>query len=146
MRHVDALSRFPLPAAMIISQYETGLVEKLRSSQKEDEELKAISDKISEGENIDGYHITRGLLMVNLKGEDLIVVPKLMQTSLIRQIHESGHFASARTMQLLKDEYWFPNMQTQVEKVIRNCIVCILAERSQEKRMVFFIRSRKKLH
>lgn len=123
-----------IPRYAFIARPLSDLLRKENEFQFGELQEKAIREKIKNGEIVDGYHISRGLLMINIQGEDLIVVPKLMQTSLIRKIHESGHFASARTIQLLKDEYWFHNMQAQVEKVIRNCLVCILAERKSGKK------------
>lgn len=133
MRHVDALSRFPLPAAMVISECEPGIREKLRVCQEEDEELKTIRENIGKNKS-DAYYISNGLLFKNLNGEGLIIVPKLMQQTLIRQVHECGHFAVDKTMKLLKDEYWFANMQAKVEKVCRNCIAYIIAEKKSGKK------------
>jgi len=50
-----------------------------------------------------------------------------MQIPIIRQIHERGHFGSTKTEQLLKTDYWFKNIRPKVEKVIQNCLACIMA-------------------
>lgn len=145
MQHVDALSRYPLPAAMVISECESSIVEKIRQCQKEDQELTELRDKVTKNE-IMGYSVLNGLLLKNVNGEELIIVPRLMQGALIRRIHERGHFASDKTMKHVKDEYWFPNMQEQVDKVIRNCIVCILAEKKSGKKMVSYTLFRRRGH
>lgn len=133
MRHVDALSRHPLPAAMVIQECETGILARLRMNQEKDEELKILRDKIVKKE-VDGYHVSNGLLRKDINGESLIVVPRLMQIPLIRQVHGLGHFACAKTMKLLRDDYWFQNMQAKVEKVIHNCLDCIMAEKKTGKK------------
>lgn len=56
-----------------------------------------------------------------------------MQWDIIKLAHEQGHFGSAKTMIMLKRDYWFPNMEDKVKKVINNCIRCMLAEKKKGK-------------
>lgn len=35
----------------------------------------------------------------------------------------------AKTEAILRSDYWIPNAKAKIEKIIRNCVVCILAER-----------------
>lgn len=37
----------------------------------------------------------------------------------------------------MKKDYWIANSQEKTEKVVRNCIKCILAEKKQEKQEGF---------
>lgn len=136
MQHVDALSRHPLPATMIIRECESSIAEKIRRCQDVDQDLKKLKEQVNQNE-IKGYCVSNGLLLKIVNGEELIVVPKLMQVGLIRQTHEQGHFSSDKTIKLIKDNYWFLNMQGQVAKVIRNCIACILAEKKSGKKEGF---------
>lgn len=39
----------------------------------------------------------------------------------------------AKTEALLKQEYDIPNAKSKIEKIVRNCIACILAERKSGK-------------
>lgn len=48
MRHVDALSRYPLLAAMLVEECEDGMLARLRQNQLEDEELREIRRQIQE--------------------------------------------------------------------------------------------------
>lgn len=52
-----------------------------------------------------------------------------MQREIIKQTHEKGHFAINKVEQMLKKEFWFIHMRKRIEKVIRNCVSCILVER-----------------
>lgn len=54
-----------------------------------------------------------------------------MQSQIIRQAHENGHFSVDKTEKLIKKNYWFVGMREKIEKVLRNCLDCILAERKQ---------------
>jgi len=132
MRHVDALSRHSLPAAMLIEECEDGMVARLRRNQAADEELKNIWKEIEKGQ-AKGYVIINGLICKEIDDETPIVVPTLMQIPIIRQVHERGHFACAKTEQLLKADYWFKDMHSKVEKAIQNCITCIMATKKTGK-------------
>ncbi|CAK9809151.1 Pro-Pol polyprotein [Anthophora quadrimaculata] len=57
-----------------------------------------------------------------------------MQASIIRRPHEVGHFAVGKTESLIKRDYWFANMKPKIDKVVGNCVNCILAERKHGKR------------
>ena len=59
----------------------------------------------------------------------LVVVPKPMQAQVVRRVHERGHFGVTKTEVLLRRDFWFKGMRQKVEKVIRSCVDCILAER-----------------
>lgn len=80
-----------------------------------------------------GFVIKNGLLYKELNRDMLIVIPRLMQNNIIRQTHERGHFDPDKTEKLLKVNYWFKGMRMKIEKVIRNCVNCILAERKSGK-------------
>ncbi|KAG5323406.1 TF26 protein, partial [Pseudoatta argentina] len=70
-------------------------------------------------------------------GDLLLVIPKSMQVDIIKQTHERGHFGVRKTEQLLKREFWFSEMRKKIDKVIKNCITCILAERKHGKQEGF---------
>jgi len=45
----------------------------------------------------------------------------------------SGHFSVAKTEALLLKDYYIPNVRPKIEKIVKNCVTCILAERKQGK-------------
>jgi len=114
------------------NESQEGIIARLQRNQAEDEELSDIWDRAINNQ-AKGYVIKNGLLHKELNGDTLIVVPKLMQNTIIRQAHERGHFGPDKTEKLLKMNYWFKGMRSKVEKIIRNCISCILAERKHDK-------------
>jgi len=132
MRHVDALSRNALPTAMLITECPEGIIAKLYKNQVKDDELATLKKRIDDNQ-ADGYLIKNGLIYKEVNGDALIVVPKLMQYGLIRQVHERGHFGPDKTQKLLLMDYWFKGMRQKVEDVIRSCINCIVAERKTGK-------------
>lgn len=48
-------------------------------------------------------------------------------------MHEYGHFSATKTEAAVRREYWIPELRVKVEKVVRNCVLCIQAERKQGK-------------
>lgn len=128
MKHVDALSRNPLPTVLLVSECGDGVMERLKSAQKTDKDLCKIIDDV-ERDKITGYVLRNGLLCKELNGEVLIVVPKVMQTQVVRQAQERGHFGVNKTEGILREDYWFKGMREKIEKVITSCLNCILAER-----------------
>lgn len=68
-----------------------------------------------------------------VNGEEVLVVPKLMQVDVIKRAHEQGHFGWKKTEYLLQNEFWFPRMQDKIKKIVANCVECILAEKKQGK-------------
>lgn len=131
MMHVDALSRNPLPVCMLIDERDS-LTAKFKQAQQNDDDVKKIFDAVKEG-NIGSYIIKNDLLFKKHNGDVLLVVPKLMHTQVIRQAHDRGHFSVAKTEALLLRDYYMPNVRPKIEKVIKNCVACILAERKQGK-------------
>ena len=73
------------------------------------------------------------LLYRDENDELLLVVPKTMQITIIKRAHEQGHFSVSKAEALLRRDYWFKGMRPKIERVITNCINCILAERKQGK-------------
>lgn len=136
MVHVDALSRNPLPACLTIDECEDGLTARLKKAQREDENIKKKLDEVQGGQ-LDGYIVRGGLLYKNVDSEIRLVVPKTMQLQIIRRAHERGHFAVGKTETLVKNDYWIPGLRPKVEKIVQNCISCILAERRQGKQECF---------
>lgn len=136
MVHVDALSRNSLPSCLVISECEAGLTARLRRALKEDKDLRRKLVEAQQGQ-LDGYIVQGGLLYKNVDDEMRLVVPKSMQQQIIRRAHERGHFAVSKTEDLVKSDYWIPGVRSKVEKIVQNCISCILAERRQGKRECF---------
>lgn len=117
---------------MLITECQDSILARLQKSQAEDEELTHIRNQAMDNQ-AEGYVMKNGLLYKELNGDTLIVAPTLMQNSIIQQTHERGHFGPDKTEKLLRINYWFKGMRNKIEKVIQNCINCILAERKSGK-------------
>ncbi|GFW80680.1 hypothetical protein TNCV_3235321 [Trichonephila clavipes] len=60
-----------------------------------------------------------------------------MQAELIKWIHENGHFSVGKTEEIVKQEFFIPNLSNVVKKVIVNCVPCILANKKTGKKEGF---------
>ena len=58
----------------------------------------------------------------------LVIVPTPMQAQVVCRVHERGHFGVTRTEALLRRDLWFKGMRQKLEKVIRRCVDCVLAD------------------
>lgn len=132
MAHVDALSRYPLPVCNLVERQENGITARLKRAQSEDDDVRKIFE-LAKLQKINGYTIRGGLLFKECDGDVRIVVPKPIQSQIIRYAHERGHFSIAKTEDLLKKDYWIPDARQKIERIIKNCVACILAERKQGK-------------
>ncbi|KAK9395371.1 hypothetical protein NXF25_018732, partial [Crotalus adamanteus] len=60
------------------------------------------------------------------KGEKLYV-PQSLRVKILRQGHDvksAGHFGFLKTLHLLKRQFWWPGMKTDVQKYVRECSMC----------------------
>jgi len=136
MKHVDALSRYPLPECNLIDREGEGLTARLRKAQSEDNDIKKIVDLVKSSKTTD-YTIKGELLFREIDGELLVVVSKSIQSQIIRQAHEIGHFSVSKTEAILRNDYWIPNVKAKIEKILRNCVVCILTKKKHGKQEGF---------
>lgn len=130
MRHVDALSRYPVVMTIL---EENGCVEKMKLAQNKDERIRVIRELLESKGEYDGYMEKHGLLHKYVGGNELLVVPTSMQSEVIRKIHDDGHFGTKKTEEIVRREFHIPKLKEKILKVITNCIKCILVNRKEGK-------------
>ncbi|GBL92709.1 Pro-Pol polyprotein [Araneus ventricosus] len=130
MTNVDALSRSPIN---IFCFPFDNILSRLKLAQDNDNEVKAIKEllRISAYEN---YCDRNGILYKFVEGKELVVVPDSMQTEIIRNAHERGHTEVKYTEKHLQDYYYIPKLRQKVEKIISNCVHCILINQKRGKK------------
>ncbi|GFW24381.1 hypothetical protein TNCV_606271 [Trichonephila clavipes] len=131
MKHVDALSRYPV--MMVCNDT---LTSKLKNAQEEDDNIQTLKSLLEKQESEEFFE-RNGILYKYLNGRELIVTPKAMQAELIKLIHENGHFSVGKTEEIVKQEFFIPNLSNVVKKVIVNCVPCILANKKTGKKEGF---------
>lgn len=96
MPHVDALSRNPLSEVFLIDESDDGLIAKFMKAQNTDQDIQRIIELVAQNK-IDNYEIRNNLLYRSVNNELLLVVPKALESSVVRQAHEQGHFGINKT-------------------------------------------------
>ncbi|GFT17727.1 transposon Tf2-9 polyprotein [Trichonephila clavipes] len=132
MKHVDALSRYPV--MMVCNDT---LTSKLKKAQEEDDNIQTLKSLLEKQESEEFFE-RNGILYKYLNGRELIVTHKAMQAELIKLIHENGHFSVGNAEEIVKQEFFIPNLSNVVKKVIVNCVPCILANKKTGKKEGFF--------
>jgi len=122
MPHVDSLSRYPI--CMVV---QSELIARLSAAQKNDPEIQHV---VPDG---DEYVLCGELLYKVCEGKNLLVVPKGMQTEIIGNAHDIGHFGTAKTEALVKQNYFITGLKDKITNLLSNCVPCILANRKQGK-------------
>ncbi|GFT23874.1 transposon Tf2-11 polyprotein [Trichonephila clavipes] len=127
MQHVDALSRHPV---MLVTSDK--LTYKIVNAQKSDEYIRTIKKLLQEGKTSE-FIVSNKILYKISEDQELLVVPEMMQVDVIKKAHSFGHFAATKTEELVKRDYYFPNMRKCIENVIKNCVECILVNKKRGK-------------
>lgn len=127
MKHVDALSRAP-----VMMTVGDPLVEMIKNAQRRDERLQAILELVKTKE-FDDYFVSGDILMKIVDGREVTAVPAELQTEIIRQAHENGHFGVRKLEQIIKRDYHIPQLTAKIKRQIECCVKCILAERKRGK-------------
>lgn len=128
MSHVDALSRYPM--VMTLTK-EEGIMQRIKHAQDIDENIVTVKKLLNSGQEHDNYFIQHDIVYKYEGGQELLVIPKAMQTEVIKKVHEDGHFAVKKTQELIKREVYIPKLKEKIESVIANCIPCILGNRKE---------------
>ena len=102
--------------------------EELSKSQRNGDTLKHIRDKA--GINKEPYFWHKGVLMrktYNTLGKDLIMVPKVARSRILRMAHNSpiaGHYASERTLSTIRTRMDWPGVAKDVKDLCASCPIC----------------------
>lgn len=69
--------------------------------------------------------------------KELLVVPSVMETEVIKLAHDQNHFACKKTQELIKKNYYIPNLTKKVAKVVNGCVECIMVDAKRGKKEGF---------
>jgi len=127
MRHVDALSRYPI---LIV---EEDILLNMKRAQNLDSEITVIKELLKHHPTYDDYVLKNDILYKTVNGQEMLVIPKGMQTEIIRSAHEKGHFAVKKTKEIIGKDYFIPKLEEKIQRFIANCIPCIVSNRKRGK-------------
>ena len=84
-------------------------------------------------EKINEYVLKNNVLFMLINDKEILVVPDAMQVEVVKNCHALGHFSVTITEDLVKRDYYFPNLKKCVETVITYCIEFILVNKKRGK-------------
>lgn len=128
LQHADFFSRNPSTEKSV--NVMTRDTEWLQIEQRRDDVLRPLIETMSSNSPAEGYVLEEGVLKKTLTNAILgihkpIVVPKSFQWSLINSYHVALHHTGwEKTLQKLRETYWFDKMNTTVRRFVDNCVVC----------------------
>lgn len=129
--HVDYLSRNP--TTLNINNVQN-YSEWLEIEQNNDSESKALIQSINDGsiskDLASSYEIKDSLLYRKFSTKDnktkkCLFVPKCYRWHIIQLYHESiKHLGWEKTLDKIREKFWFPNMSKNIRKYVSNCLTC----------------------
>lgn len=128
LQHADFFSRNPSTEMSV--NVMTRDLEWLKIEQRRDGVLRPIMDSLSSNSPVADYVLEEGVLKKTLTDSVLgthksIVVPRSFQWSLINSFHTAlQHPGWEKTLQKVRETYWFERMNTTVRSFVDNCVVC----------------------
>ena len=58
-----------------------------------------------------------------------IIIPGKLRRTVIKAAHSLGHLGMTKTKQILRQKYWFPEMNKMVEQLVGQCYECQVTTR-----------------
>ena len=55
------------------------------------------------------------------KGTQLCILEGSLQLNIIKECHNEGHVGQDKTLQLVADQFYWPSMQREVDKLVKSC-------------------------
>lgn len=90
--------------------------------------------ELAGSENYKEYFLRNDILFKYDNGLELIVVPKIMQSEVIRKAHKIGHFSVIKTADTVQREFYIPKLTDKIKNCIKSCIPCILGQKKEGKK------------
>lgn len=125
MRHVDALSRNPVPSCVLMIDNSDWLI----TLQMQDDEVQSILRQLREQSTnpdiTNNYMQKDGVLYRTTLAGNRFVIPKLAKYGLLQKLHDQiGHPGFDRCEQAIKAQFWFKGMTRFIRKYISSCLQC----------------------
>ena len=142
---LDFLSRHPLPETgsdetevmvkYLIEDEHAVVIDKIRKETEKDPQLNKVKQRLMQNdweefrkdEDIKPFYPIRQQLYIAkdiIFRLECIVIPSTLRRKVIHTAHKMGHLGMTKTKQLLREKYWFPEMNRMTEDVIGQCYEC----------------------
>ncbi|XP_048481264.1 uncharacterized protein K02A2.6-like isoform X1 [Plutella xylostella] len=61
-----------------------------------------------------------------------LLIPSVLRSSVLTELHRS-HFGIIRMKEIARSYFWWPNLDTEIDEISKNCIVCLQNSKSPSK-------------
>ena len=154
---MDFLSRHLLPVIItddteqviksILMADHAVVLERIKTETKKDEQLQKIYQIIlredwesyrKDKDISQFYSIRKELYAVDglIFRLSLIVIPACLQRAVIKAAHSLGRLGMTKTKQMLREKYWFPEMNKMTEGIVGQCYECQLTTKQHRQEPV----------
>lgn len=136
----DYLSRNPVDHAsngsdLNILKFIPGAFKNIRLEQANDQEITEIIDRLKKGNKVENYLVQNNTLYYKLgKNKLRVVAPKTLWDTIFKYFHSSligGHLGITRTLNKIRDLFYFKGMATFITNNVKNCLTCAKAKVEQ---------------
>ena len=121
-RVADALSR---KAACLISiRADVFGFDHFKELYHQDRDFAEIWELCHSGHGKSGFHLHDDFLF---RGNQLCIPKTSLREKLIRELHSSGlngHFGSDKTLFMVQEKYYWPQLKKDVENFVKRCQIC----------------------
>ena len=126
----DALSRAHVVSALEIGeearQHQLRGWGEIRTAAEQDLEYQKEREEVEKGCSIRGREVKQGVIIDQV---DRAIVPRdlVLRAKLVLEAHEPpfcGHFNAKRTLEIISRNFWWPEIRSNVERIVRMCDIC----------------------
>ena len=120
--------------AMVMTEHAI-ILQDFQKHTKMDEELQTVTERIQKNDWDDYKNHPHILPYWNMRYElymcedmilryNKIIVPKALRKQVVSVAHRQGHQGTNRTRQMIRQKYWFPDLNKLVDDEIKACLPC----------------------
>lgn len=154
---LDFLSRHPLPVtgtddtekvvkSILVAEHAI-VLDRIKMETMKDEQLQKLHQRIvsedwerhRKDKDISQFYSIRHELYVMdglIFRLNQIVIPSCLQRKVIKAAHSLGHLGMTKTKQMLREKYWFPEMNKMTEVLVGQCYECQLTTKQHRQEPV----------
>ena len=154
---MDYLSRHPLPITgsdntekvvkSVFTAEHAVVLDRIRKETAKDNQLQKLYKRIvkedwqkhrKDSDIVPFFSIRHELYVMNglIFRLNQIVIPSCLQQTAIKAAHSLGHLGMTETKQMLREKYWFPDMNKMTENVVEKCYECQLTTKQHRQEPV----------
>ena len=127
--HVDYLSRNPVECLAV----DITAAEWIKVAQIQDPDIEVIRKILESGDRqsdvkqyFEKYDLKGGVIFRRTEDGNKWVVPRMSRWDIVKMCHDDqGHFALEKTLEKIRENYWFKGMRRFVAKYVKACLNCL---------------------